>query len=190
MYCDQRSQYIRFISKKNSFRGNYSRKYGIWIFQGFIVSKKNSCHGLYEEIWYPFFLVKNQLARFLQHWGSFGKGWLSSITNLTTALMSFMLFWFLPISIADGLCWHSCVFKPAYWAVINVGPRPAQITWLDHCILRSMDLTSSIVHELFIFSWLIHSPSKCLVRLGLYGVKLSKQKLACHSHDDAVPLSF
>ena len=29
MYCDQRSQYIRLNSKKNSFRGNYSRKYGI-----------------------------------------------------------------------------------------------------------------------------------------------------------------
>ena len=28
MYCDQRSQYIRLNSKKNSFRGNYSRKYG------------------------------------------------------------------------------------------------------------------------------------------------------------------
>ena len=30
MYCDQRSQYIRINSKKNSFRGNYSRKYGIY----------------------------------------------------------------------------------------------------------------------------------------------------------------
>ena len=29
MYCDQRSQYIRPNSKNNSFRGNYSRKYGI-----------------------------------------------------------------------------------------------------------------------------------------------------------------
>ena len=28
MYCDQRSQYIRQKSKKNSFRGNYMRKYG------------------------------------------------------------------------------------------------------------------------------------------------------------------
>ena len=28
MYCDQRSQYIRPKSKKNSFRGNYMRKYG------------------------------------------------------------------------------------------------------------------------------------------------------------------
>ena len=28
MYCHQRSQYIRLNSKKNSFRGNYSRKYG------------------------------------------------------------------------------------------------------------------------------------------------------------------
>ena len=27
-YCDQRSQYIRLNSKKNSFHGNYSRKYG------------------------------------------------------------------------------------------------------------------------------------------------------------------
>ena len=32
MYCDQRSQYIRPSSKKNSFRGNYSRKYGIFHF--------------------------------------------------------------------------------------------------------------------------------------------------------------
>ena len=30
MYCDQRWQYIRLNSKKNSFRGNYSRKYGIY----------------------------------------------------------------------------------------------------------------------------------------------------------------
>ena len=29
MYYDQRSQYIRPSSKKNSFRGNYMRKYGI-----------------------------------------------------------------------------------------------------------------------------------------------------------------
>ena len=29
MYCYQRSQYIRLNSKKNSFRGNYMRKYGI-----------------------------------------------------------------------------------------------------------------------------------------------------------------
>ena len=28
MYCQQSSQYIRSNSKKNSFRGNYSRKYG------------------------------------------------------------------------------------------------------------------------------------------------------------------
>ena len=28
MYCEQRSQYTRLNSKKNSFRGNYSRKYG------------------------------------------------------------------------------------------------------------------------------------------------------------------
>ena len=28
MYYEPRSQYIRLISKKNSFRGNYSRKYG------------------------------------------------------------------------------------------------------------------------------------------------------------------
>ena len=28
MYCHQRSQYMRPISKKNSFHGNYSRKYG------------------------------------------------------------------------------------------------------------------------------------------------------------------
>ena len=28
MCCDQRSQYIRLNSKKNSFRGNYLRKYG------------------------------------------------------------------------------------------------------------------------------------------------------------------
>ena len=28
MYCGQRSKYIRLNSKKNSFHGNYSRKYG------------------------------------------------------------------------------------------------------------------------------------------------------------------
>ena len=37
MYCDERSQYIRLNSKKNSFRGNYSRKYGTWIgYQGIV----------------------------------------------------------------------------------------------------------------------------------------------------------
>ena len=34
--------------------------------------------------------------------------------------------------------WHSCVFKLAYWAAINVSPRPAQITSLH---LRTMILT-------------------------------------------------
>ena len=29
-----------------------------------------------------------------------------------------------------------CVLKPAYGAAINVGPRPAQITWQDHCIFK------------------------------------------------------
>ena len=29
MYCHQRSQYIRLNSKRNSFRGNYSLKYGV-----------------------------------------------------------------------------------------------------------------------------------------------------------------
>ena len=32
MYCNQRSQYIRPKSKKNSFRGNYSRKHGICMY--------------------------------------------------------------------------------------------------------------------------------------------------------------
>ena len=36
MYCDQRSQYIKPNSKNNSFRGNYSRKYGI-LLPGFIM---------------------------------------------------------------------------------------------------------------------------------------------------------
>jgi hypothetical protein len=31
MYCYQRSQYIRLNSKKNSFRGKYMRKYGMYI---------------------------------------------------------------------------------------------------------------------------------------------------------------
>ena len=38
--------------------------------------------------------------------------------------------------------------------------------------------------------YVVHSPSKCLVRFGLYGVKWPQQKQACHSHDDAKPLSF
>ena len=33
MYCDERSQYIRLNSKKNSFRGNYSQKYGKWFLE-------------------------------------------------------------------------------------------------------------------------------------------------------------
>ena len=36
MYCYQRSQYIRLNSKKNSFRGNYSRKYGKFFGQNFL----------------------------------------------------------------------------------------------------------------------------------------------------------
>ena len=35
MYCHQRSQYIRSPSKKYSFRGNYSRKYGILFIMSF-----------------------------------------------------------------------------------------------------------------------------------------------------------
>ena len=31
MYCKQRSQYVRPNSKKNSFRWNYSRKYGMYL---------------------------------------------------------------------------------------------------------------------------------------------------------------
>ena len=31
MYCDERSQYIRVNSKKDNFRGNYSRIYGIFL---------------------------------------------------------------------------------------------------------------------------------------------------------------
>ena len=39
MYCDQRSQCIRLNSKKkNSFRGNYSRNYGNWIWWRFSYS--------------------------------------------------------------------------------------------------------------------------------------------------------
>ena len=38
MYCEQRSQYIRPNSKKNSFRGNYSRKYGTHNFMYIILS--------------------------------------------------------------------------------------------------------------------------------------------------------
>ena len=37
MYCHQRSQYIRPNSKKNSVRGNYSRKYGVLLLrEGFL----------------------------------------------------------------------------------------------------------------------------------------------------------
>ena len=37
---------------------------------------------------------------------------------------------------------------------------------------------------------LVHSPSKCLLPFGLYGVKWPQQKQACHSHDDNTPMSF
>ena len=36
----------------------------------------------------------------------------------------------------------------------------------------------------------LHCPSKCFVLFGLYSVKWPKQKQVCHSHDDALPLSF
>ena len=38
---------------------------------------------------------------------------------------------------------------------------------------------------------MVHSPSKCLLPFGLYGVKWPQQKQACHSHDNAATvLSF
>ena len=40
MYCNQRSQYIRPNSKKNSFRGNYMRKYGILIHDNYFPHSK------------------------------------------------------------------------------------------------------------------------------------------------------
>ena len=61
--------------------------------------------------------------------------WVENFNKLFTVIvgnMLFMLFWFLPIQIADRLRWHSRSFKPAYWAAINVGPRPSQITWHDY----------------------------------------------------------
>ena len=30
---------------------------------------------------------------------------------------------FFQYEIADRLCWHACIFKPAYWAAINFGPN-------------------------------------------------------------------
>ena len=42
MYCYQRSQYIRLHSKKNSFRGNYMRKYGMY----FLISCLKQSSGL------------------------------------------------------------------------------------------------------------------------------------------------
>ena len=63
--------------------------------------------------------------------------------------MLFMLFWFLPI--ADRLRWHSCVFKPAYWAAINVGPRPAEISTWDHPTLY-MVTNLCIIHILHLHS--------------------------------------
>ena len=46
MYCGQRSQYIRLKSKKNSFRGNHSRKYGMHIY---IASGKSTPWSQYDE---------------------------------------------------------------------------------------------------------------------------------------------
>ena len=52
---------------------------------------------------------------------------LQCLSTLTHAML-FMLFWFLPIWIADRLRWHSCVFTPAYWAVINDRPKSHGMT--------------------------------------------------------------
>ena len=63
MYCNQRSQYIRPISKKNSFRGNYSRKYGIciqlcspWIVTRYTIKVINN-----NKLWNNFFHPINLL---------------------------------------------------------------------------------------------------------------------------------
>ena len=46
MYSHQRSQYIRPTSKKNSFRGNYSRKYGIHLFSWKLITGKSFSEAL------------------------------------------------------------------------------------------------------------------------------------------------
>ena len=50
-----------------------------------------------------------------------------------THTMLYVLFWFLPIKIADRLHWYSCIFKQAYRAAINDDARPVKITLYDHC---------------------------------------------------------
>ena len=57
MHCDQRSQYIRPNSKKNSFRGNYSRKYGILVMRA--RSKPNTQARIGYQ--YPMILVKTNV---------------------------------------------------------------------------------------------------------------------------------
>ena len=52
MCCDQRSQYITLNSKKNSFRGNYLRKYGKYNYQK-------------RSIEISFFDISRQTAKFL-----------------------------------------------------------------------------------------------------------------------------
>ena len=100
MYCFQRSQYIRLNSKKNSFRGNYSRKYGICLIflksryliekrsniQFFFlrdqiddtdVSDTSSLHKFFEKISHIFEITKytmsNTIRRFFSNFVTFSE---------------------------------------------------------------------------------------------------------------------
>ena len=46
-------------------------------------------------------------------------------------------------TVVDRLRWHACVFKPAYWAAMNFGPRPTQITWLYLMTMNPTFLTET-----------------------------------------------
>ena len=62
MYCHQRSQYIRLNSKKNSFRGNYSRKYGNHIHKKGDLFIVHAIHSLQNQQKLTFFCLSTKLA--------------------------------------------------------------------------------------------------------------------------------
>ena len=72
MYCNQRSQYKRLNSKKNSFRRNYSRKYGNWVRKISVPSFTDTVHGhislrLFSSTFYSFTDILICTSNFTNH---------------------------------------------------------------------------------------------------------------------------
>ena len=102
------------------------------------------------------------------------------LTNLICLVKSEPIYFGNPILSVNGLVLNQDFSYPSYiWAPKSKYHR------VSIQVLFTSDLFKSVQYRSY-----VHSPSKCLVRFGLYGVKWPQQKQACHSHDDAPPLSF